>query len=87
MNNSIIPGEFRWKIKFSPKSADVAIKPPSDFAIFLEKLHVGWPILSPLTLCRNLSGGEKLLHMVNGVGNNSANLTLSRIRIKPEVAC
>ena len=27
------------------------------------------------------------MHMVNGVGKNSANLTLSRIRIKPKVAC
>ena len=25
-NNSVIPGEFRWKIEFSPKSVDVSIK-------------------------------------------------------------
>ena len=26
VNNSVIPGEFMWKIEFSPKSADVSIK-------------------------------------------------------------
>ena len=30
---------------------------------------------------------KTVVHMVNGVGKNSANLTLSRIRIKSEVAC
>ena len=25
MNNSVISGEFRWKIEFSPKSADVYV--------------------------------------------------------------
>ena len=31
VNNSVIPGEFRWKIEFSPYLADVSVK-NSDFA-------------------------------------------------------
>ena len=31
--------------------------------------------------------GKNFVHMVNGVRINSANLTLSRISIKPKVAC
>ena len=31
--------------------------------------------------------GENLVHIVKGVGKNSASLTLPRIRIKAKVAC
>ena len=30
---------------------------------------------------------KNFVHMANGVENNSANLTLSKIRIQPKVAC